>query len=211
MRTRRVLQMCLWLAGVGIARSPSPTQSPAPEAQVGVLTEGLLHLLSGIEENGRFVERQGRRVNRELRRQARELARLHTRARLVDRLWTGLKRELQVGEAREEGLQREAEGLQREVEALRDMTGRDTLEHRLSRVQEMIQVITAPGAVKATTLNTTLLQAEMEAQGRRLSDLSLEVMIQDGLVAQQDQRHCRATDGELELEDDRGKSIDLSC
>ncbi|XP_064164317.1 uncharacterized protein LOC135239538 [Anguilla rostrata] len=178
MRTSRVLLLCFWLTGACLARG---AKGPAPYSQVGALTEGLLRLLSGAEENGRFVEREGGRANRELRGYARTLARLSRRAGRADRLRAGLRRELQAGEAWEEGLRRGAE-------ALLGLMDRDAVERRLTRVREVVQAIEAPGAVRTVTLNVTLLQAEMEAQDKRLSDLSLEVMIQDGLVAQQDQR-----------------------
>ncbi|KAJ8402020.1 hypothetical protein AAFF_G00372550 [Aldrovandia affinis] len=187
MTAKCVLQLCVWLAGLCVARPPSPTQGPAPAAQVSVLSHGLLHLLSGMEENGRYLERQGRQVGQELQRRARELSRLRRRARRVDRLWAGLKRELQVWAARGEGLQRGAAALQ-------DLAGWDALEHRLARIQEIVQVLTVPGVAANTAtpsrapLNITLLQNVIEAQARRLADLTLEVMIQDGLMTQQDQR-----------------------
>lgn len=151
MTTRRVLQLCVWLAGLRLSRPDDPAPGPAPHAQVGVLTEGLLRLLSGVEESERLVERQGRQAAQELRRHARELSRMRRRTQRVDRMWAGLRREMQVGAAREEGLSRGAE-------SLRELIGWDGLENRMTRVQELVQADTGARGAKAMALNFTALQ-----------------------------------------------------
>ncbi|KAG9354039.1 hypothetical protein JZ751_012163 [Albula glossodonta] len=181
MRVRCVLQLCLCLNGLSAARPAHPTHGLVPATQVDVLSRGLLHLLTGVEENDRYLETQGRQMSQELRRHARQLSQLRRRMGLVDKCWAEVRKELQVLAARGEGLQRGARKLQ-------DLTNRDTMKHRLNRIQEIVQVLTAPGLAEDRPINITLLQTVMEAQSKRLAALTLEVMVQDGLVKQQDQR-----------------------